>query len=97
MITSYDSDVARYFSRIALVNQLRETRVFGGFSRIVAGNSIPHERVKELLWKDPPSFEESWLPASVVNGEGIFLQLDEKHLSEWEERTRTLVQPKLTF
>lgn len=85
-ISEYDDDVAQYFTRIGLVNQLRETRVFAGFSRVVAGGSIPHERVKEMLWKDPPDYDESWLPASVVNGEGIFLQFDEVRLREWENR-----------
>ncbi len=94
-MSEYDGDVANYFTRIALVNQLRETRVFAGFSRVVAGGSIPHERVKDLLWKSPPDFDDSWLPASVVNGEGIFLQLDEARLSEWENKTKGLTTPKL--
>lgn len=94
-ISEYDIDIAKYFTRIGLVNQLRETRVFAGFSRVVASGSIPHERVKELLWKNPPNFDESWLPASVVNGEGLFLQFDEARLSEWENRTIAAVTPKL--
>lgn len=96
-ISEYDKDVARYFSRIALVNKLRETRVFAGFSRVIAGGNIPHERVKELIWKNPPSYDQSWLPASVVNGEGIFLQLDEQLLSDWEENIRVPVESKLNL
>jgi len=94
-VSEYDNDVAQYFTRIGLVNQLRETRVFAGFSRVIAGGAIPHERVKELLWKDPPNYDESWLPASVINGEGIFLQLNDERLRQWEDSTKALIAPKL--
>jgi hypothetical protein len=86
-LSEYNDDVAKFFSRISLVSKLRETRVFAGFSRVVAGENIPHERMKEMLWKDVPGFDDSWLPASVVNGEGIFLELNEERLGQWEQRT----------
>lgn len=92
-LSLYESDVSRFFSRIGLVSKLRETRVFAGFSRIVADREIPLEERKQMLWRSVPSQEQSWLPASVVHGEGIFLQLNESRLTEWEfENQQTLAR-----
>lgn len=96
-LSEYDDDVAKFFSRISLVSKLRETRVFAGFSRVIAGENIPHERMKEMLWKDIPGFDELWLPASVVNGEGIFLQLNEERLVEWESRTGNNTEQRIAL
>lgn len=94
-IAEYDDDVSRYFTRIALVHKLRETRVFAGFSRVTSSDALPHEHIKEQLWINPPSHDDSWLPASVVNGEGIFLQLDLKRLSQWEKSTKNSAAAKI--
>lgn len=96
-LAEYDDDVAKFFSRISLVSKLRETRVFAGFSRVIAGENIPHERMKEMLWKDIPGFDELWLPASVVNGEGIFLQIDEERLVDWESRTGNNTEQRIAL
>ncbi|PYT00673.1 MAG: hypothetical protein DMF63_06445 [Acidobacteria bacterium] len=87
-ISEYDAQTSRYFSRIGLVNKLRETRVFAGFSRIVADRETPLEERKQMLWRSVPSHDQSWLPASVVHGEGVFLQLNESRLVEWESGNR---------
>jgi hypothetical protein len=82
----YGDAVSRFFSGVWLVERLQETRVLAGFTRLSPGNDAdlsPLER-RRLLWKDRP---ESWLPASIVRGEGIFLRLDEERLSDWESRT----------
>ena len=78
-----DHDYLReYFSNIILIEKLKETRVFTGFSRITADNSSLEER-KKLLSNEPVK----WLPANQVNGEGIFLEFNSKKLSEWLEST----------
>lgn len=87
-LSDYDDDVANYFSRIGLVNKLRETRVFAGFSRILADRETPLEERKQMLWRKLPKQEESWLPASVVHGEGIFLRLNDAPLAAWESANR---------
>jgi len=85
-ITEYDNDIGRYFSRVMLVNKLRETRALAGFSRINAEDGQDIERRKALLWRNPPQSESSWLPAYIVYGEGIFMELDEHQLNSWEAR-----------
>lgn len=92
VVTSeYDDDISPYFSRIGLVNKLRETRVFAGFSRILADRETPLEERKEMLWRNLPNQTDSWLPASVVHGEGIFLQLNEERLVSWEVKNQDIL------
>ncbi len=79
--------VADHFSRIMLVNRLRETRALAGFHRIFAEGPEDEQGLEEqrrLLWKNPPA--ERWLPAYIVHGEGIFLEFNEALLQEWERQ-----------
>src|SRR5688572_21068977 len=48
----------------------------------------------DKLWKHPPLRNERWLPATVVFGEGIFLELDETALSKWESREEVIARAK---
>src|SRR5205823_4855708 len=85
-IAQYEAEIARYFSRVMLVHKLRETRVFAGFTRIHAENEQELKERKQMLRRTLPDGEPDWLPASVVYGEGLFLELNEERLREWEER-----------
>lgn len=79
-------DIGRFFSTITLVERLRETRVFTGFTRVYPENGQTLWDRKRLLFANPPRGRESWLPAYVVHGEGIFLELNEEAISAWERR-----------
>ncbi|MCZ6680771.1 MAG: DUF1998 domain-containing protein [Candidatus Poribacteria bacterium] len=86
-LSQYEPEIVQYFSRIMFVNKLRETRALAGFTRVLPENEQTLEDRKALLWRHPP--EEGgplWLPAYVVYGEGIFLELDASRLEEWESR-----------
>jgi hypothetical protein len=91
----YDPGASKYFSRIGLVSRLRETRVFAGFSRIVSDKEVPLEDRKQMLWDRLPAHDESWLPASVVYGEGLFLELDEELLRSWETTNKPALSQHL--
>lgn len=84
--SSYGDLIERSFSRVMLVKQLQETRALRGFSRLYPPSSdrIDESSGRQQLWSEEPG---SWLPASVSQGEGIFLELDEEKVAEWEERT----------
>lgn len=74
-------------SRISLISKLRETRVLSGFTRIYTdppqrGNP-PVNRQRLLRETDS---KDSWLPAYVVHGEGVFIQLNLERVQEWERR-----------
>jgi len=82
-LTRYDSGSALWFSQITLVEKLRETRAFAGFTRIFPDNQQSLAERKGLLWRAVPAADE-WLPAYVVFGEGIFLELYEERVRRWE-------------
>jgi hypothetical protein len=83
----YGPEIARWFSGVSLIHTLRETRALWGFSRIYpdAGNGLRDR--KRLLWRDPPDWQHSWLPAYVVHGEGILLEVNSDALDNWEKRS----------
>lgn len=65
----------KFFDCVILVERLKETRVFKGFSRINPNNRID---------KDQLSNEAvSWLPAVEVYGEGIFLKFKDNVVDNW--------------
>lgn len=72
--------LSKYFSKIALVKKLRETRALAGFSRLLPPDpeGAP-DRIQPLKLDQ----RIDWLPAAVVRGEGIFLQLNEATVQEW--------------
>ncbi len=97
-LSEYESELSRYFSNVSLVEKLRETRVLRGFSRVYPENDMDNSALQSLMRANPPADGERWLPGYVVHGEGVFLQLNEERLQEWEAqadidfRVRTLVE-----
>jgi hypothetical protein len=64
---------------LARVVRLREVRAIKGFTRIHPPSG--DERMAKLSVK-----KKTWLPAIEVRGEGIFIALNERNVSEWEVR-----------
>ncbi len=81
----YESSLKKMFSRVMLVHKLRETRAFAGFTRVYPENSQKLPERKALLRCENLSENEDWLPATIVYGEGLFFELNEKILRLWEE------------
>lgn len=73
-----------YFSRIGLVHSLKETRVLAGFTRGTGHYQTNLAFRRNLMWREPPRQEQSWLPGIEVYGEGLYLELDEDRLRKWE-------------
>lgn len=71
----------KIFDQVILIEKLKETRAFAGFSRIFPVEGNLQDR-KNLLTKGA---ELTWLPAVQVYGEGIFFKLNEKLLLSWLE------------
>ena len=80
----YEGEFTRYFSSVSLVEKLRETRVLRGFTRVYPENEMDNAALQDLMRVSPPDPGERWLPAYVVHGEGVFLQLNEERVQEWE-------------
>ncbi len=89
----YGEEVTGYFSRLLLVDKLRETRAMAGFTRIFPNTDKSARELRELLVRATP--DESWLPAYVVHGEGLYFELAEERLAEWElqENVKARVSP----
>ena len=76
-IAEYSS---RWFSKVMLVKRLLEIRALESFSRILpSGPDNPTLEPSRLS-----AAEVDWLPAIDVKGEGVFLQLKNSALREWE-------------
>jgi hypothetical protein len=70
------------FSDVLQVERLREVRALVGFTRLDAPDPDDPDLVTMApLCRGKPT----WVPASEVRGEGIFLRVDEEILSSWEE------------
>ena len=79
------SDLVPCIGRVRSVDVLRETRVLRGFTRVYDA-PLGLSAGKALLRREPETPDSDWLPAYVVKGEGIYLELDHERLAEWEQR-----------
>ena len=82
----FSDRLGRFLARVNLVDQLRETRVMYGFSRIAPNLDRPLPELKRQLWDEEPDFGASWLPAYVVRGEGLFVEFNPEAIAAWERR-----------
>lgn len=83
-ITTHAPQVQALFTTVHLIERLTETRVLYGFNRVTSETSDSPQDRQKLLWRNRPSPDEAWLPASVVFGEGIFLELREDCVRDWQ-------------
>ena len=92
-VSDYAEDVAQFFSRITLIDTLRETRALVGFTRILPETEQKLDELKSMLRRE--SSHASWLPAYVVYGEGIFLEFNEQKVKAWLEDNEEALEPRL--
>jgi hypothetical protein len=88
-LEEYGTWMAEHFESVMLIDKLRETRALVGFERVIGQANQDFPRLKSLLRRPVDGEQvkaEDWLPAYLVFGEGIFLQLRSDLLSEWERR-----------
>ena len=81
--SGYSKEINTYFQKIMLIDKLRETRVFAGFSRVYPEPEISYEKRNEMLWRSTNE-NSNWLPAYVVYGEGIFIEFNLDRVRKWE-------------
>ena len=76
--------LTKYFSHIFLLDSLIETRVQTGFTR-----NLPYDPSKEPNVQSLSIDHLNWWPGTIVKGEGIFFEFDEKKISEWAEKFKS--------
>lgn len=81
-VDEYGRFIKKYITNVSLAYKLRETRALVGFSRLLPENtkSLKEEKADLFLGN------VNWLPAIIVRGEGIFLELNDGLLKAWEAR-----------
>lgn len=98
-LDAYGAPVSGWFSRVSLVKRLRETRVLTGFSRVFPENDLSPAERRAMLRRHALPRSKDWLPAYVVHGEGVFLEIGDAdgRLTEWENSEPVLerVEPLL--
>lgn len=67
--------------KVVLLDKLREVRAFCGFERI-----SPSDKV---IQPTTSLSDKSWLPATEVYGEGVFIEFDQMKLEYWENSLST--------
>ncbi len=82
-LTDYSSRVNSCFSKIMLIHKLRETRVFTGFTRLSPSSEQTASELQRNLWLEAPNVGNSWLPAAIVHGEGLFVEFNAETLHDW--------------
>jgi hypothetical protein len=91
-ISDYSPQVSKYFQRISLLEKLRETRAFVGFSRIFPESSLSETEQRKLF----SSKKLNWLPAIIIRGEGIFIRFDHLKLDKWLEKYERFHQKRIS-
>lgn len=74
-----------YFTKTVLVEKLREVRALIAFTRIQAQGDLSDEEDqidRVSLGRSQPT----WVPASEIRGEGIFLEFKEDAIAAWERQ-----------
>lgn len=69
---------------VVLVKKLRQVRVQVGFTRLESSTANLQGEFDLGVRSQQLGLNTDWLPASEINGEGIFLQLDEAKVRAWE-------------
>lgn len=97
--TSIQSTLAPWFSRVNLVERLRETRVFYGFDRLEQNNNslagMPDSAIMQLFRHPPSQPQERWLPAVEVFGEGIYIELHEEQILNWQNEYSAWISERI--
>src|SRR5262249_45418343 len=86
--TTLSADLTEWIARVNLVERLRETRAFYGFDRLEPSanplQNMPDSAMQQLFRTPPKQLEDRWLPAVDVYGEGIYFELREDRLTDWQ-------------
>ena len=75
-----------YVRRIVLVHKLREVRAQIGFTRLEPPTMDAQGEIDLDVELSPLTLRRTWLPATEVWGEGVFIELSEEAIEKWSLR-----------
>jgi hypothetical protein len=92
-------DLTPWVQRVNLVERLRETRAFYGFDRLELNTApltgMPDMAIHQLFRTPSIQPQERWLPAIEVFGEGIYIEMNEQCITQWQNDNATWMQARL--
>ncbi|UXI04710.1 DUF1998 domain-containing protein [Photobacterium sp. TY1-4] len=77
----------KVLNRVVLLDKLRGVSTFCGFERISPNDNVVQPQSSQQA--------QSWLPATEVYGEGIFLEFSEARLNNWESTIHGEIKDRL--
>lgn len=80
--------------RVVVARRLREVVAQIGFTRLEPASVDLQGNYDLDVASAPLSLQRDWLPASEIQGEGIFIQLDEAAVRTWETRPAVVARLK---
>jgi len=89
-----------HVGRVVQVERLQETRVLYGFDRFItkqtsgSSHEIGEEALQQLF-SAPPEQGKRWLPGTVVFGEGIYFELNEDCIHQWQREQQDWIEQRL--
>jgi hypothetical protein len=86
---TWPAELRRTVSGVSMVRRLREVRALIGFRRLSPSNDNP------LVPVDLGKRSVRWYPGVEAWGEGIFIQLSEPEMRDWECRVEQSLGPRL--
>lgn len=93
------AELGPWFAKVNLVERLRETRAFYGFDRLEQNRrpllGMPDTAMRQLFRYPPQQPQDCWLPAIEVFGEGIYLELSEPRIAQWQEEQAAWIESRL--
>lgn len=73
----------KYFNRVVRITRLREVKVLVGFTRVDASDPDADADDQPNIVAISKGKGEKWLPAAVINGEGIFIEFNKDTINQW--------------
>jgi hypothetical protein len=79
---------------VVLAHRLREVRVQYGFTRLEPASQDNQGEYDIHVRRAPLSSGTGWLPATTIQGEGVFLELAPEAVAEWNNRSAVVERAK---
>jgi len=86
-----------FIKQVVLVERLREVTALVGFTRIDSGGEQEDELDIPTSTAPLSRSAPTWVPASEVRGEGIFIEFNEEQIQAWSERKEIQERNALFF